>query len=363
MNSPSLISLASGYVSFPTPAVVVRQLQETLAQPLTFASPVAGLPELRMALAGRYPNVTPEQVLVTPGAKAALYTLLRTVLQPGDEVLLPTPSWFGFDELVRQAGGTLRLLPLSPENNYALEPAAVAQALTPRTRVFLFSNPNNPTGRIYSAPELETVLDVLATRPDVLVVSDEIYERISFGTPVPSLLDFPDRAERHVLVHGFSKSLGLVGWGVGYLIAPPALTAACTHWQHMTAGAVAVPSQLAALAATEAADAIAAELVGELAPRRCQLLSGLTNLGLPCAFTEGTYYAFPDLRAYLDPTLPRVEAAASLVKQLRDGGVEVVDGATCHAPGYARLSCAVPEPELVTALNRLSQVLATLRPE
>ncbi|MCR5886748.1 pyridoxal phosphate-dependent aminotransferase [Hymenobacter sp. J193] len=363
MNSPSLISLASGYVSFPTPTVVTEQLQAALSRPTAFGSPVAGLPELRMALASRYPNVAPEQVLVTPGAKAALFTLLRTVLQPGDEVLLPTPSWFGFDELVRQAGGTLRLLPLSPDNNYALEPAAVAQALTPRTRVFLFSNPNNPTGRIYSAPELEAVLAVLATRPEVLVVSDEIYERISFGAPVPSLLDFPDPDRRHVLVHGFSKSLGLVGWGVGYLIAPPALAAACTHWQHMTSGAVAVPSQLAALAATEAADAIAAELIAELAPRRCQLLTGLTALGLPCASTEGTYYAFPDLRAYLDPILPPAEASASLVKHLRAGGVEVVDGGTCHAPGYARLSCAVPEPELTTALGRLSQVLATLRPD
>ncbi|QIX60360.1 aminotransferase class I/II-fold pyridoxal phosphate-dependent enzyme [Hymenobacter sp. BT18] len=359
--SSSLISLASGYVPFPAPATVAQQLPGLLAQPGAYASPVAGLPELRAALVQRFPAVSPEQVVITPGAKAALFSLFCTTLQPGDEVLLLTPSWFGFDELVRLAGGTLRTLALSAEDGYALDPAALAATLTPRTRVVLFSNPNNPTGRIYSAPELATLLAVLAARPDVLVVSDEIYERVSFGQPVPSLLGFPDPAQRHVVIHGFSKSLALVGWGIGYLVAPLAIAQACAQWQGKTAAAPAVPSQLAALVATQAADTIGAELLRLLTPRREQLQQGLTRLGLPYVPTAGTYYIFADFRAFLRPGLTLTEASGMLVEQLRAGGVEVVDGATCHAPGYARLSFAASEAELTEALARIGTVLEQIR--
>ncbi|WP_190242703.1 pyridoxal phosphate-dependent aminotransferase [Hymenobacter lapidiphilus] len=299
-------------------------------------------------------------MVITPGAKAALFALLKTVLRPGDEVLLPTPSWFGFDELVARAGGTLRTLPLSPDDNYALPAEQLRAALSERTRVLLFTNPGNPTGRRYNRAELAGWLQVAADFPDLYLLSDEIYDLIYFEPEPPvSLLDFPDPHDRHLVVNGFSKSLALIGWGLGYLVAPAPIAAACAAHQHATGAAVPAPLQAAALAVTEAAAEVAGRLIEQLQPTRTYLRDFLASLpasGQPL-MPAGTYYAFPDLRAYLSPGLPAAPASAELVGRLRTAGVEVVDGTGCHAPGFARLSYAVAEADLATACERMAAVL------
>ncbi|MET4075570.1 pyridoxal phosphate-dependent aminotransferase [Hymenobacter sp. UYCo722] len=361
-----LVSLASGYGHFAVPAVALAAATRVLAtagqqaEPLAVA-PTAGLPTLRAALAARYRLrgaliVEPENVLVTAGAKTGLFALLSELLAPGDDVLLPTPNWFGFGELVRRAGGVLRALPLAAADNYALPPGALRAALTPATRLLILSNPNNPTGRVFSAEEWAGLLAVTAEFPDLWVLSDEIYEGISFGpVPVPTLLAQPGAGPRHVVVSGFSKSLALAGWGVGCLVAPSALAAAVAARLFATGVAVPVPAQLAALAATEQAEAIGAALCAQLQPTRQLLLAGLA--ALPGAGTviapEGTYYVFADFCRFLAPGLPAADASAALVRRLAAAGVEVVDGASCGAPGFVRLSYAVPEAVLVEALTRL----------
>ena len=364
------LSLASGYGHFAVPAVALAAATTALAVvgehagPLAVA-PAAGLPALRAALAARYRRrgahtVEAENVLVTAGAKTGLFAVLSELLQPGDDVLLPTPNWFGFAELVRRAGGTLRPLPLAAADNYALTPAALRAALTPVTRLLILSNPNNPTGRVLSAAEWAGLLAVTADFPNLWVLSDEIYEGISFGAvPVPTLLAQLGAGPRHVVVSGFSKSLALAGWGVGCLVAPPALATAVAARLFSTGVAVPVPAQLAALAATEHAEAIGAALCAQLRGTRAQLLAGLA--ALPGAEAraaaeqapEGTYYVFADFRRFLPAALPAAEASAALVRQLARAGVEVVDGATCGAPGFVRLSYAVPEAVLAEALVRL----------
>jgi aspartate aminotransferase len=327
-------------------------------------SPTEGLPALREALAACYSKslqtITPEQIVVTAGGKAALFALLKAVLRPGDEVLLPTPNWFGFQKLVELAGGVVRPLPLAAHDNYTLHPAALQAAITPRTRLLLLSNPNNPSGRVYHRAELDAVLTVTRQHPSLFVLSDEIYNLVTFGQePVPSLLDWDDPHGQHLVVNGFSKSLALIGWGVGYLVAPPALAKICTAWQLATTDAVPVPNQLAALIATEAALSIADGLLTQLAPTRDILLESLATLPhVRCVRPEATYYAFPDFTAYLDPSLPPDVASAALVARFQAAGVAVVDGATCGAPGFVRLSCAVPAPDLREALGRLRSVLA-----
>jgi len=324
-------------------------------------APAAGLPALRAALAARYRQrgalaVASENVLVTAGAKTGLFAVLSELLKPGDDVLLPTPNWFGFGELVRRAGGVLRPLPLAAADNYSLTPEALRAALTPATRLLIFSNPNNPTGRVLSAEEWAGLLAVTAEFPDLWVLSDEIYEGISFGAePVPTLLAQPGTGARHLVVSGFSKSLALAGWGIGCLVAPPELAAAVEARLFSTGVAVPVPTQLAALAATEHAEAIGAALCAQLQPARQQLQAGLAALPGAGAVVapEGTYYLFADFRRFLDPGLPAIEASAALVRRLAMAGVEVVDGATCNAPGFARLSYAVPETVLAAALVRL----------
>ena len=188
------------------------------------------------------------------------------------------------------------------------------------------------------------------------MLSDEIYEGISFGAvPVPTLLAQPGAGPRHVVVSGFSKSLALAGWGVGCLVAPPALAAAVAARLFATGVAVPVPVQLAALAATEHAEAIGAALCVQLQATRQQLLAGLAALpgagAVPAP--EGTYYVLADFRRFLPAGLPAPAASAALVRRLAQAGVEVVDGATCGAPGFARLSYAVPAEVLAQALVRL----------
>ncbi|WP_345053156.1 pyridoxal phosphate-dependent aminotransferase [Hymenobacter glaciei] len=362
----SVLSLASGYGHFAVPAVALAAATAALttagqhAEPLAVA-PAAGLPALRAALAARYQrrgarNVTAENVLVTAGAKTGLFAVLSELLKAGDDVLVPTPNWFGFSELVRRAGGMLRPLPLAAANNYALTPEALRAALTPATRLLMLSNPNNPTGRVLSAEEWAGLLAVTAEFPDLWVLSDEIYEGISFGaTPVPTLLAQPGAGPRSVVVSGFSKSLALAGWGVGCLVAPPALAAAVTARLFATGVSVPTPNQLAALAATEHAEEIGAALCAQLKPTRQLLLEGLAALpGAGEVFApEGTYYVFADFRRFLPAGLPPAEASALLVRRLAAAGVEVVDGATCGAPGFVRLSYAVPETVLTEALARL----------
>ena len=367
------ISLASGYGNFAVPAVALQAaaavLNEAQAQgsPLV-VSPPAGLPELREALAARYrqrgaAGVTAGQVLVTGGAKSGLFALLSEMLSPGDDVLLPTPNWFGFYDLVRRAGGVLRTLPLAAATAYTLTPEALRAALTPTTRVLILSNPNNPTGRVYSAVEWQALLAVTRDFSNLWVLSDEIYEGICFAAgPVPTLLAFPDPHQRHVVVSGFSKSLALAGWGVGCAVAPLALARAVDARLFSTAVAVPVPNQLAALAATQHAGAIGAALCTQLQPTRQLLLRGLARLtGAPVtAAPTGTYYVFADFTRFLALELSAAQASAQLVGRLEDAGVTVVDGASCGAPGFVRLSYAVPEADLREALARMASVLNSI---
>ena len=364
------ISLASGYGNFAVPAValdaaagaVVQASQQ--GQPLAIG-PVGGMPGLREALAARYQargaaGVQATHVVVTAGAKSGLFALFCEMLAPGDEVLLPTPNWFGFQDLVHRAGGTLRTLPLAAADGYALAPETLRAALTPATRLLLVSNPNNPTGRVYSRAEWAALLAVTRDFPGLWVLSDEIYEGICFAAgPVPTLLAFPDPHQRHVVVSGFSKSLALAGWGVGCLVAPPALARAVESRLFSTASGVPVLSQLAAAATTRDAAAIGAALCRQLLPNRQLMLEALAALpGQPAvAAPEGTYYVFADFTRFLSAAAAPAGASAQLARHLAAAGVDVVDGATCGAPGFYRLSYAVEEAVLREALRRLAAAL------
>ena len=367
---PAPISLASGYGDFAVPAVALEAAAATLRHlpgPLPM-SEAAGTPALREALAARYrrrgaAQVQAEHVVVMPGTKAALFAVFSEVLRAGPtEVLLPTPNWFGFGELVRRAGGQLRELPLSTTDNYTLHPKALRQALSAKSRLLVLTNPTNPTGRLYSTAEWTALLRVTQDFPNLLVLSDEIYEGITFQpepttpyAPAPTLLAQPDPHGQHIVVSGFSKSLALAGWGLGCVVAPPALAALLAARQFATAGAVPAPNQAAALAATQHADAIGLALCRQLRPNRELLLAGLRALPHQPAFDAplGTYYVFADFTRLLDPALPPTAASAALTAALAAAGVLAVDGGTCGAPGFLRLSYAVPEADLREALRRL----------
>ena len=361
------ISLASGYGDFAVPAVALAAAAATLHHPPgpLPVSEAAGDPSLREALAARYrargaAHVQAEHVVVLPGTKAALFAVFGEVLHAGaNEVLLPTPNWFGFGELVRRAGGVLRELPLRAADNYTLDPEALRQAISAKSRLLVLTNPNNPTGRLYSAAEWVALLRVTQDFPNLLVLSDEIYEGIVFDqdlyAPAPTLLAQPDPHGQHIAVSGFSKSLALAGWGLSCVVAPTWLATALTARQFATAGAVPAPNQAAALAATQHADAISQALCRQLQANRELLLKELRALPQQPAFDAplGTYYVFADFTRLLDPGQPPITASAALTAALAAAGVLAVDGGTCGAPGFLRLSYAVPEANLREALRRL----------
>lgn len=365
-----MLSLAAGYGPFSTPSVSITAARVALSDPARLRpAPAQGLPVLREAIATRYQRtagvaVDPARVVITPGTKLAVHVLLQTVLQAGDEVLIPTPNWFGFHQLMARAvGATLKLLPLDPADAYALHPAAIVAALTPQTKLLILTNPSNPTGRVYTLPELEAVLKaVQAARPDIWILSDEIYDGITFGqqgTPAPTVLALPDPGGRHVVINGFSKSVAMAGWRVGYLVTPPALAPVVTKYLLDIVSSVSPLNQLAVAAATDAFEAITHKLLATLIPARDLILCELERLGIAALPTQGAYYAFADLRpwqpqGYTDPAA----ASAALIDRLRDSHeLLLIDGATCGAPGFARITFATTETELREGLSRLARGL------
>lgn len=357
-----ILSLADGYGPYPTPAIALEAARAALAADQLRPGPAEGLPRLREAVGRRYQRLTgaavdPARVVVTPGAKFAVLAVLETLLRPGDEVLIPTPNWFGFYDLVARAqGATPRLLPLAAADDYALRPEALAAALTPQTRLLILTNPNNPTGRVYSAAEYAALLEVTARYPDLYVLSDEIYDGLVYdGGAIATLLQFPDEQGRHVVVNGFSKSLAMASWRVGYVVAPPAVALAVRDYVFRTVSGVAPLNQLAAAAALDAFEDVTSELRESLTRNRELLLAGLQRIGVPAMVPQGAYFVFADLRAWLPPDPDPLAASAALFARLRDHArLQLVDGGTCGAPGFARITFAVTIADLREGLRRLA---------
>ncbi len=235
------ITLASGAAYFNTPAPIRQAATMALEGGQTSYGPTEGTAELRQAVADRYHRlnsapVAPKRVLITAGVKQALYSIFLHLLQPGDEVIIQTPNWFGFHELLLQAKVNLVYLTTTPQAEYTLTPVALEAAITSRTKLIILSNPCNPTGRVYSTTEISGLLAVINQYPDIWVLSDEIYDLVTYGTQVPSLTEFPDVHQRYLIVNGFAKSFAMSGWRVGYLIAPPELYQACTKFQATSIG-------------------------------------------------------------------------------------------------------------------------------
>lgn len=364
------INLASGAAYFTTPAPIRQAAVAALEAGQTHYGAPEGTPALRQAIADRYQRlnqatVAPESVLITAGVKEALFNLFTHLLQPHDEVIVPTPNWFGFHELLVQAKANLVFLPTHAATDYTLTPAALAAAITPRTKLLVLSNPGNPTGRIYRAAEIAALLAVLENYPAVWVLSDEIYDLLTFGERVPSLTEFPDPRQRHLTVNGYSKSFAMSGWRVGYLIAPPALYQACRQFQATTIGGVSPFIQAGAAAATQQAEAVLAPMNQILAQNREYMSAQFKLMGnIPFQMPQAAYYIFADLNYYVD-RLARAglgnntDVALNAYLQ-RTAGVEIYPGSYFGAPGFARISFAAERGQLELALQRLGEALQAL---
>ena len=357
------INLASGSTYFTTPALASMAAIKAIQEHKTFYGLTEGTLALRAAIALRYKNlnqatVVPENILVTAGTKQALFNILSAVLKPGDEVIVPVPNWFGLQQVLELVQAKIVLWPTSPESNYALRPTDLEKLITSKTRLVLISNPCNPTGRIYQKPELEALLQVLAQYPKIYLLSDEIYDLISYGLAVPSLMQFPDPLGRHIVVNGFSKAFAMSGWRIGYIIMPPALYQSSLAFQQVTIAGVSEFVQAAAQAILENINTVLPPMLQELHQHRQLMLDFLKDKKIETFAPEGAYFVFP----YLNPILNKaVPTTAALVKYLKENqSLEILPGENFGTPGYARISFALPPEKLQVAFNRFAEAFDLL---
>ncbi|WP_026464736.1 pyridoxal phosphate-dependent aminotransferase [Adhaeribacter aquaticus] len=359
-----LISLASGASYFHTPSVASQVAIKGIQEHKTFYGSPEGTLALRQAIVNRYKQVNNAsvnlgQVIVTPGTKQALYNILQAILQPGDEVIVPIPNWGGLYQVLQHLKAKIVLLPTSPEDGYTINPEALASLITANTKLFLFTNPNNPSGRIYNKTEISQWLEVLDNHPEVYVLSDEVYDLVTFEKSIPSLYEFEDKFNRFLVVNGFSKSFAMTGWRLGYLICPLELSQKCIEFQHIIYGNVPEFIQDAGVAILENISAVQAPIFTALKENKQQMELFLVDQHIPYFKSEAAYYYFPDLSGYLNDVVPDSYQLADYLK--RNYKVEILPGDLFGAPGFARLSFAIQKNKLIEALKRLQEAFTQIK--
>jgi aspartate aminotransferase len=367
-----VIGFGAGEPDFPTPDYIVEAAQRACANPRFHKySPAAGLPELREAIAAKTRRdsgyqVAPGQVLVTNGGKQAVYMAFATLLDPGDEVLLPTPYWTTYPEAIALAGAVPVPVMTQEESGYLTSVADLEAQRTDRTKMLVFVSPSNPTGAVYP-PELVAEIGRWAAEKGLWVVTDEIYEHLVYGDARFATIATatPELADRCVVLNGVAKTYAMTGWRVGWLIGPPDVVKAASDLQsHLTSNVCNV-AQAAALAAVSG-DLTAVARMREAFDRRRLLMSGMLNEipGVVCPVPEGAFYCYPSVKGVLGKELAgrRPATTTELAELLLDeADVAVVPGEAFGTPGYFRLSYALADDDLEEGITRLGKLLGQAR--
>ncbi|MHA7188825.1 pyridoxal phosphate-dependent aminotransferase [Arthrobacter sp. MDT2-16] len=367
-----VIGFGAGEPDFPTPEYIVEAAIDAARQPRFHRySPAGGLPDLKQAIAEKTLRdsgyaVDPAQVLVTNGGKQAVYESFAALLDPGDEVLVPTPFWTTYPEAIRLAGGVPVEVFAGPDQGYLVTVDQLEAALTPRTKVLLFVSPSNPTGAVYGADAVREIGEWAAAR-GLWVVTDEIYEHLTYdGVPFTSIATAaPSLGDKVVILNGVAKTYAMTGWRVGWMIGPKDLVKAATNLQsHATSNVSNVP-QMAALAAVSGPLTAVDEMKVAFDRRRRAMVSALNRIeGVECPTPHGAFYAYADVRALLGRSfggeVPATSAElAALI--LEKAEVAVVPGEAFGPSGYLRLSYALGDEDLATGVARLQEFLGSVR--
>ncbi len=365
-----VIGFGAGEPDFPTPDYIVEAAVAACREPKWHRyTPAGGLPELKEAIAVKTMrdsgySVQASQVLVTNGGKQALYNAFATLLDPGDEVLLPAPYWTTYPESIMLAGGTPVIVMTDEASGYLASIEQLEAALTPATKALVFVSPSNPTGAVYP-PELVKAIGEWALEKGIWVITDEIYEHLVYGdaefASMPALV--PDLADRCVVVNGVAKTYAMTGWRVGWMIAPADVTKAATNLQSHATSNVANVSQVAALAAVSG-NLDAVDQMKVAFDRRRLLIVDLLNSipGITCPEPEGAFYAYPSVKGLMGHTFGGTmvtsssELAGAILDQVE---VAVVPGEAFGTPGYLRLSYATSDEKITQGLDRIKAFVAS----
>jgi aspartate aminotransferase len=363
-----VIVFGAGEPDFPTPDYIVAAAQKACAEPRFHKySPTAGLPELREAVAAKTARdsgfeILPSQVLITNGGKQAVFQAFATLLDPGDEVLVPTPHWTTYPEAITLAGGVCVPVLSDETSGYLTNIDALEEHCTARTKVLLFVSPSNPTGAVYP-PELVAEIGKWALGRGLWVITDEIYEHLVYGTAKFSSIPVavPEIAERCVVLNGTAKTYAMTGWRVGWMIGPPDVISAAANFQSHVTSNVCNVAQAAALAAVSGDLSAAARMRTAFDRRRRRMTFMLNAMpGVVCPLPEGAFYCYPSVKGVLGKQLAgrTVTSSAELAAIALDvAEVAVVPGEAFGTPGYLRLSSALADDELEEGLTRLGKLL------
>ena len=362
-----IISLSLGEPDFNTPDFIKEAAKRAIDENWSTYSPVDGYPELKNAIIHKFKrdnnlDYTPANIVVSTGAKQSLYNIAQSMLNDGDEVLLPAPYWVSYYEIIKLSGGVPVEVPTSVASDFKMTPAQLEAAITPKTKMMWFSSPCNPSGSVYSKEELTALVEVLKKYPDIYVVSDEIYEHINFTKNFCSIASINGMFERTITVNGVAKAFAMTGWRIGYIGAPEFIAKACTKLQgQVTSGANSI-AQRATIAALEA-DPKEIHGMVEAFHRRRDLVMALINeiphvkVNIP----EGAFYAFPDVSYFFGKTLKGhvIKDATDLsMYLLEEANVATVTGDAFGNPNCIRLSYATSEALLKEAFKRIKEALS-----
>lgn len=360
-----------GEPDFNTPEHICAAAEKAAQGGQTHYTPTAGTAEVKAAIAKWYKSFhgldcTPENVIVSNGAKHSIHNALAATVGPGDEVIIPTPYWVSYSDLVSMTGATPVLVNSTPESGFKMSPAQLRAHITPRTRMLMLNSPCNPTGTVYSRAELEALVDALDST-DAAILSDEIYEQLTYGTAKPTCVATlrPWLKDRTITISGASKSYAMTGWRMGWAVAPVAVVKAMDTIQSQETSCPSSVSQAALVAALSGPQECVAEMRKEFAARReltLGLLNGIPDVNLPAP--EGAFYAFFDVSAYFKKTFGGTTVANSVefcTALLEQAHVNLVPGIAFGAEGFVRMSFATNRETIEAGLAKLKEWLASGR--
>ena len=365
-----VINLSVGEPDFNTPQHIKDAAKKAIDDNFSHYSPVPGYMDLRQAICAKLKNengldFTPDQIVVSNGAKQSICNTILSLVNPGDEVVLPAPYWVSYVEMVKLAEGKSVIVETGIEQDFKMSAAQLEAAITPKTKMLILCTPSNPTGSVYSHDELAALAAVLKRHPQVFILADEIYEHINYVGAHQSIAQFPALRDRVIIVNGVSKGYAMTGWRIGFIAAPLWIAKACNKLQgQYTSGASSIAQKAAA--AAFAGDQSCVEEMRRAFERRRDLVVRLAREipGLKVNNPDGAFYLFPEVSYYLgkadgDRVIKTSSELAMYILEV--GHVATVAGDAFGAPNYLRLSYATSEENITEALRRMKEVLARLK--
>jgi aspartate aminotransferase len=362
-----IISLSLGEPDFNTPEFIKDAAIKAVQENYNSYTPVDGYVELKEAVCLKFKRdneleYTPNQIVVSTGAKQSIANIAQVLLNPGDEVLLPAPYWVSYSAIATLCEAKFVEIPSTIEANFKITPEQLEKAITPKTKMIFFNSPNNPSGSIYTEKEYIALAKVLENHPNIFILSDEIYEHINYGTKHFSFAKIPSMYDRTITVNGVAKAFAMTGWRIGYIGAPEWIAKACTKMQgQITSGANCI-AQRATIAALEAPVSNIQYMVKEFLNRRDLVLKLMKEIdGFKLNIPEGAFYVFPDVSFFFGKTIkghPINNASDFSMLLLQEANVATVTGDAFGAPNCIRISYAASEENLREAIKRIKRVLS-----